>query len=482
MVFAFAALLFSAAPKFAQPRVQGLIATAILCFCFFCLARTVTAVETVDFRSPAAIGYRQAKVLVEVEGKLKLNGEGQDVKHLPLKASAELQYVERVIPAGKQSSAVRLVREYQTAKAEIKLHESELKNELRPDRQLICVQSDSKATAFFSPRGPLTREELDLVTVPGGGLLLDGLLPQRQLKTGEQWTLEDIAVVRLLGLESVNQHDLAGTFTSVKDNVAIISLTGKVAGAIGGVSSDMELKGKLNYDLKQKTITWLTLAYKENRAIGHSQPGFEVVTTLRMVVAPSQPNSALSDKSLAGLPLDATASQTLIELKSDSAAYELIHDRRWSVMLERPDLTVLRFVDHGDLIAQCNITSPPALPKGEQLAMAGFQEDVKRVLGKNFEEMVEATEETGDNGLRVLRVVVAGKVGELTIQWTYYHLSDEQGRRASFVFTIESTLMEKYAQIDRELMGNFHFTESKQPTPAEATSANPSAVDGEKVR
>ena len=138
------------------------------------------------------------------------------------------------------------------------------------------------------------------------------------------------------------------------------------------------------------------------------------MTTLRMVVAPTQPSAALSDKSLAGLPLDATASQTLIELKSDSAAYELIHDRRWSVMLERPDLTVLRFVDHGDLIAQCNIASPPALPKGEQLSMAGFQEDVKRVLGKNFEEMVEATEEVGDNALRVLRVVVAGKIGELT--------------------------------------------------------------------
>src|SRR6476659_2529841 len=257
MVFAFATLLFSAVPKFVQPIAQRLTSTAILCFYSFFIIRSATAVETVDFRSPAAIGYRQGKVLVEVEGKLKLNAEGQEIKHLPLKASAELQYVERVIPAGKQSSAVRLVREYQTAKADIKLHESELKNELRTDRQLICVQTDAKSTTIFSPLGPLTREELDLVTVPGGGLLLDGLLPQRQLKTGEQWTLDDSAVVRLLGLESVNQQALSCTFTSVKDNVAIISLAGKVGGAIGGVSSDMELKGKLNYDLKQKTITWL---------------------------------------------------------------------------------------------------------------------------------------------------------------------------------------------------------------------------------
>jgi hypothetical protein len=482
MVFTFATLLFSADRKFARWTAWRVIASSGMVLLVVLYGQLAAGAETVDFRSPAAISYRQAKVLVEVEGKLKLNGEGQELKHLPLKASGELQYVERAISAGKQSPSVRLVREYRTAKADIRLHESELKNELRPDRQLICVQADPKSTTIFSPRGTLTREELDLVTVPGGGLLLDGLLPQRQLKTDENWPLEDGAVVRLLGLEAVSQHDLMGTLSAVKEGVAIISLAGKVTGAIGGVSSDIELKGKLNYDLKQKTITWLTLAYKENRAIGHSQPGFEVLTTLRMVVTPTQPVAALSDKALAGLPLDATASQTLIELKSESAGYELVHDRRWSVMLERPDLTVLRFVDQSDLVAQCNITSPPALPKGEQLSMAGFQEDVKRVLGKNFEEMVEATEETGDNGLRVLRVVVAGKVGELTIQWTYYHLSDEAGRRASFVFTIESSLMEKYAQIDRELMGNFRFIELKQPTPAGATSAVSATEAGEKVR
>ena len=103
--------------------------------------------------------------------------------------------------------------------------------------------------------------------------------------------------------------------------------------------------------------------------------------------------------------------------------------------------------------------------------MDGFQGDVKRVLGKNFEEIVEASEDAGDNGLRVLRVVVAGKVGELAIQWTYYHLADDQDHRASLVFTIESSLLERFAHIDRELIGNFRFLEGKQPIPADAESA-----------
>lgn len=411
------------------------------------------------------------KVLVEVEGKLKLNADGQEVKHLPLKVQGELQYVERVLSQSKQWSDVRLVRLYQSAQAKIRLHESDLIHELRPERRLVAVESHSKNAVLFSPNGPLTREELDLIELPGSGLALEGLLPPQAMKIGSQWPLAEATIARLLGLEAVSQQDVSCTLDSVKENVAIVSLAGKVTGAVGGVSSDIELKGKLNFDLAQRAVTWLTLGYKENRAIGHAQPGFEVVTKLRMVSAPAQATAELSDRALAGLSLKADGGQTLIELDSEAGGFQVAHDRRWSVMLERNDLTVLRLVDRGDLIAQCNITPRPPLAKDEQLSMEGFQDDVKRVLAKNFDEMVEATEDAGDNGLRVLRVVVAGKVGELAIQWTYYHLSDDRGHRASLVFTIESSLLERFAHIDRELVGNFRFLEGKQPTPADAESA-----------
>jgi len=220
-------------------------------------------------------------------------------------------------------------------------------------------------------------------------------------------------------------------------------------------------------------VTWLTLAIKENRAIGHAQPGFDVLTQLRMVSAPAKPVDELADKALAGLKLQPEPAQTLIELNSDSGGFQLLHDRRWSVMLERGDLTVLRLVDRGDLIAQCNITPLAPLAKDQQLTMEGFQEEVKRVLGKNFEQMAEATEETAENGLRILRLVVTGNVGELPIQWTYYHLDGDQGRRASLVFTLEASLISRFAHIDRELIANFRYIEGKQPTAA--TGEGPTA-------
>src|SRR5207249_3209376 len=182
------------------------------------------------------------------------------------------------------------------------------------------------------------------------------LLPQRAIKIGSQWTISESTIARLLNLDVISQHDIAGTLDSVKDELAIISLAGKATGAVGGVSSDIELKGKLNFDLRKRAVTWLALAIKENRAIGHAQPGFEVLATLRMVTSPTQPVAELSDEALAGLPLSADRGLTQIELVSDSGGFQLTHDRRWSVMLERGDLTVLRLIDRGDLIAQCNIS------------------------------------------------------------------------------------------------------------------------------
>jgi hypothetical protein len=146
-------------------------------------------------------------------------------------------------------------------------------------------------------------------------------------------------------------------------------------------------------------------------------------------------------------------------------------------MVERHDATILRLVDRGDLIAQCNISPLPTFAKGEVLTLEGFQNDVKQVLGKNFGQVVEAAQEAGDDGLVMQRVTVGGPSGELPIQWTHYHLYDAKGHRASLVFTIEGSLVERFAQIDRELVSGFHFLPDKQPTPAKDAAKSAARQD-----
>jgi hypothetical protein len=435
--------------------------------------------ETYLLRPAQAPGWhQQVKVVVETKGDLKLNPDGSAVKHMPLEVTAELAYVERTLAAGPAYASARTVRNYSEATANLKLRETTITSSLRDDRRLFVSESGEKLAATFSPLGPLTRDELDLVDVPGSGLALAALLPQRALPVNQSWQIPDWAAARLLGLEAVNQHDLTGKLTEVKEHIATIELVGKVAGAVGGVSSEIDLKGKLNFDLQQRAVTWLVLGFTENRAIGHAQPGYNVATKVRLVASPIAPTKDLADPALARLPLQATGETTLIDFTAESAGYQLTHDRRWGVMADRHDVTILRLIDRGDLIAQCNISRLPQLAAGEQLALEAFQDDVRKTLGKNFGQIVEASQESlGD--LRSLRVVVSGTAAELPIQWMYYHLSDAAGNRVALVFTIEGSLVEKHPQIERELVNGLRFVATKKPTPAAAGPELKSAESGE---
>lgn len=406
------------------------------------------------------------RAVIQIEGKLKVNADGQGVRHVPLKGEAEWDFTQRTLTQTDGWLNVHLVRRYHTARSQITLHRSSLQQQLRPERQLIVVQSSPSTATLFSPHGSLTADELELLDGVGSSLALECLLPPRLILPGGQWTVRDAALARLLGLDAVASQEVIFTLESVEDAIAIIALEGKVSGAVEGVASEIELKGKMNFDLRRRLVTWLALAYREDRAIGHAQPGYEVVATVRMVAAAAAPLAELSDQTLAGLPLKADPGATLIEYTNAAGGFQLAHDRRWHILLERPDLTVLRLVDRGDLIAQCSIAPRAPLPAEQRLTLAAFQEDVRRALGQQFEQIVEAGEEVDDSGLVMLRVLVAGVAGEIPIQWTYYHLSDPQGRSATLVFTLESSLLERFAAMDRELIAGFRFLEQPQPTPA----------------
>ena len=426
-----------------------------------------SAAETYRLRPDNIAGrIERVRTVVEINGQLRLNADGSEVKHLPLNVHADLSYIQRTLEAVDGFNQARMIRHYDSAEAKIKLKESELTNGLRRERRQIVVESKQGQATLFSPAGPLTREELDLVHVPGSGLLLAALLPEKPVAIEDRWAPSEESISQLLGLETINSQDIAATLTGVEKDVASISIQGKVAGAVGGVSADVEIKGKLHYDLQEKVVTWLVLACKESRAIGHARPGFDVVTKVQMVSALTTAGEFLDDKALGDLPLRATAGITAIELDSPSAGYRFVHDRRWEVMLDRHDATILRLVDRGDLIAQCNISRLPSLPKNQQLSLEGFQADVKRTLGKNFGSIKEAAE-GANRDLRILKVVVDGVASELPIRWSYYHVSNEAGDRASLVFTMEGSLAEKYAAIEDDLLAGFHFTEIKGPTPAE---------------
>ncbi|HTN74022.1 MAG TPA: hypothetical protein VL096_02200 [Pirellulaceae bacterium] len=396
---------------------------------------------------------QRVKAVVEVEGQLKLNPDGQKVTTKPIKVIANYEYDEKTLAlpsVGKaEATPARVVRHYSQAEADITIALSKMKNVLRDDVRLVAVQGSTESLTFYSPLGPLVRDELELLKVPGESLVWNRLLPTQAVKPGDQWKLTDATLAILLNIDVITAQDVQAKLLKVEDGLAQMELQGTATGAIGGVGTEFELKAKYNFHLEQGQITWLALGFKEKRAIGHAEPGYEITARARISAAPLSSSGYLLEKNLQGIKLELDPGALLLSHESTEGGFRLLHDRRWQVMADHRDATILRMIDNGDLIAQCNLSRLRNLPDGKQLALDAFQREVISTLGKNFSQVVDTDQSTSESGLRQLRVVAAGAVQEVPVQWTYYHLTDDAGRNAAIVFTMDAQLVERFAELDR---------------------------------
>src|SRR5262249_31328888 len=156
-----------------------------------------------------------------------------------------------------------------------------------------------------------------------------------------------------------------------------------------------------------------------------------------------------------------TGAEPPLEYLSEIKGYRFDYDRRWHVIREEPGLVVMRFVDRGELVAQCNV-SPSDLPRSSSSGSGGashpdtddkdaaypelsqFQSQVQDALGKLFGHFERALQRGTDSGLRVLESIADGTAQDVAIQWRYYLVHDRAGRAVTIVFTMEAPQSERF--------------------------------------
>jgi hypothetical protein len=322
---------------------------------------------------------------------------------------------------------------------------------------LIGVDVDGSKATLYSPEGPLSRDELDLVDLLGNSLLVDGFLPERPVARGESWTHRDSLVAALLGLDELKANDVRSTLGEVNDSSALIDMVGRVEGAVDGVTTRIEVKAKYRFNRKTRRIDWFGLLVHEDRDVGHVAQGLDVVARLKMQIEPRDRSERLADTAIEGVEPKPTDVATQLTCESAEGDWQFAHDRRWYLVTSEHDLTVLRMVDRGELVAQCNVAPLHRVEPGKQATLEQFQSDVKEALGKQFGQFVKASQRASEKNYRVLHVVAEGLVSELPIQWHYYLIANEQGEQVVFTFTVEKSLAERLGQSDQNLVGSFTF-------------------------
>lgn len=405
---------------------------------------------------------RQISSDLKVQGTMRINPDGRKVRHFPMALTGQYVAVERNL------SPTTAIRYYKKAETESTANEKPLKDSLPTVKRLISVQTDTSGSILSSPEYTLSREELELINVPGNPGVLGKLLPKEAIGTNKTWSPDSHALAQCLGIDAVNSHEITGILTEVDSaGVAKITFSGKASGAIQGVATEIGLKARMNVDTKQKMITWFAASIEEERAIGHAVPGFTVTAVVRTQIQPTQPIEQLSDANLAKLDLESGDGMKMLSFTGKEAGFRVLHGRQWFALAETAKQTVFRMVSDGELLAQANVNRLTNLKPGEQTTLEGFEAEVKKALGERLGQVIDAAQSINSQGLRELRVSAVGTADGMPITWIYYLVSDDQGHRYSTVFTFETKLAEKFGQADRSFMSGFDLIEdAQQPTSA----------------
>lgn len=440
------------------------------------------AAEAISLAPSRQAGQTVAvEVIMQVGGELLLSepaktvAAGPAVRKLPMTVGAKLIYEERIIQLrSDEKGTSRSVRFYPGAKALVEIEKGNQKPVLSEGHRLIAVEAAGAATTLICPHEPLSREELDLIDVAGNTLLLDELLPSKPVAPGDTWKHSDDLLAALLRLDAVSLGDAQSMLAEVdaKTGEAKITLAGTVHGAVGGVATEIELKAKYTFNLKARQITLFALLVKEKRSIGHVSPGLDVVAKQIVKIRPLATSDHLDDAAVAAAKRATGDAAERLAFESPLNRFRMEHDRRWFVTGDEKRLTVFRLVDRGELMAQCNIASIDPVPAGETFALADFQRDIEKTLGKSFGQFVSAKEQTDPQGRRVYRVVANGAASDLPIQWIYYMYTTQEGRRLSVAFTLEQPLVERFGASDVQFLKSL---EVLTPQTASTDKATPTA-------
>lgn len=428
--------------------------------------KSTTATVMLQSKVPPG-GTANVEVTLQVGGEILLNAGGtgsveNKLKRLPMSVAAKLQYEEQLLTARETfAGTARTGRRYQQARALIEIDQSKQEAALAGEHVLISAERTGSEIALFSPGKRLSRDELDLIDVAANPATLDDLLPNRQVAIGESWPNNADQLAALLRLDAVSLAEVNSLLAEydAATGQATISLAGTVHGAVGGVATEIEIKSKYVFSTSAQRVVRFALLFKEKRSVGHVGPGLDVVVKQLVVVKPLASAQLLTADDLKALASPADESARRLVLDSPQNGFRIEHNRNWFITSDDRKLTVLRYIDRGELVGQCNLTPlDPITASKNDLTLAGFQSDIEKSLGERFGQFVSAKETTDSQNRRVYRVVTHGKVADLPIQWVYYLLTTADGRRLSVAFTMEQSLVERFGNADELLVKGIELT------------------------
>ncbi|QDV71712.1 hypothetical protein Poly24_54510 [Rosistilla carotiformis] len=420
---------------------------------------SASSLDTVPLFSDASHALYRVRITVGVEGNAKVPKSDLTVdatRQLPVKAESVIDYEER-LHRDRDGIAQAAQRYYYEATTKGQVQTNDHASGLRDEARHAVMHIAETRSVVYAAQTQLTVEELELLKVPVNSLAIDRLLPNKSLRVNETWEIDETVLATLFDMDAVQKSAVVATLVSFDDAAAKAQLLGTVSASVDGVPTSIQLRGKLTYDRKLRSVSWLALAVREDRELGKAEPGFEIAAQIRVIRQAIDKPNAVHQGEAVDLAIKPTQDKLLIDIHSVPGGFSVFCDRGWRMIHQNDHFTQLRLIDNDRVITQCDVRSMPQLKDGHQLTLEAFQEDIQRTLGDRFGELLEAEEKVTGGGLRLLRVVAQGAVEKIPVQWIYLHFSNDEGRRSAAIFTLADQQVEAFGGGDHQFAEGFRF-------------------------
>jgi hypothetical protein len=289
--------------------------------------------QPVHMSESFAPGYQyHVSCRVNITGTLNL-AEAKE-KQLALIGSSAIEFDERVLTE-KDKKVDKTIRVYGKLDFERKIGDNRQQSSLRPAVRRMVILRHNQFEVPFSPDGPLTWGEIDLIRTDVFTPALVGLLPPGAVKPGDRWQADAVALKELTDLERIEDGGLTCTFDSLTTLVGRQQARVSFQGSIRGVGEDgaarHQLEGQLYFDLASSHLSYIHVKGTHFLLDKNGQPQGQVNGTFVLTREPVTQPRELTDENLRGLKLEPNEENTLLLFEQADLGVRFIYPRRWHV-------------------------------------------------------------------------------------------------------------------------------------------------------
>lgn len=416
--------------------------------------------NAVSFKeTPQADDCLKIELSLSLKGEMKVQRDGKMIA-IPMVANANHHFEERIIHLSSTGIPDKVARNYSKADALFNIEGNKSERTLRKQRSLIVAQRPENSIFVYSPKGPLTREELELTGEHFDTLSLANLIPDKGPIPTEAWKLKDFTVQAICNFEGLSEHTLTGKIVSNENGIVTFKIEGTATGVESGASVTSTVNATGTWTEKAAKITNLNWKQSDNREAGPVNPAskteMEIIIKREILETPQ----TLNDAALVSIPqdFDVPNLMTYVEFKDQQGRFDLSMSRDWQLVAKTENHLVLRLVEKGDFIAQATVSVWSKAEPGKHLSVAEFKTITERTPGWVVEkDLQEGEVPSGDKGRWVYRISALGQLDNVPTMQNYYVVTSPGGEQVVVTFSLSPKQAEKLGTKDLSLIGSLEL-------------------------